>query len=174
MPDRKIDESPMLAQVQADENVAGSRVRKEAQRAADRTEQRAGRQNVKGVPRREVPVNGEHRGWAVGPVRPAPAPAAAPEGEPVEVVVKAKPSRKARVRRCSPNIPDPQPAPTPPPVVAPKLDLEEDDSASARKSKKRRGKLGLRVSGLTIGDALRGAGTQVASALGGSSGTPKP
>ncbi len=50
MPDRKIEESPMLAQVQADENVAGSRVRKEAQRAASRDEQRAGRTNEKGVP----------------------------------------------------------------------------------------------------------------------------
>jgi hypothetical protein len=66
-------------------------------------------------------------------------------------------------RRCGANIPDPPPAPSAPkPVQAPELELEDEDEAQRGKKKKRLGKQALRISGLTIGSALQGAGLAAA------------
>jgi hypothetical protein len=84
MADRKIDESPVLAQIRADEGVAGSRARKEAQRAASRDEQREGRTNRKGLPARKINIDGNsdgHRGYAV------PVSAETPEPKPASATV---------------------------------------------------------------------------------------
>jgi hypothetical protein len=73
-------------------------------------------------------------------------------------------------RQCSaPDIPDqPKPA-APKPVIAPELEIDDEDGKKRGKKKKRLGKQALRLTGLTIGGALR-AGAGAAKSSSGASG----